>query len=211
MRLIAARYALAAFTLCTVFVSGHSKAEASVSCICIKFMYVDMGFTQIYYALEHPDCSPAQCPTYNPVWYSGSNLPTNQNCPNCLSGARSAAAAQQEPKLAAPKPVDFDLRKGDKEISLNPLLPLTHDPIGFGQPRTGTIVHPDDGRLMTVKVFAMQVNDAQTPVILFGVEVGEVAEPNFANVPAERVDGMTYVYRFKIDDVWQDCVIVASR
>jgi hypothetical protein len=211
MRLNAARHALVAFTLSSIFLSASPEADATIGCVCIRYMVADMGYTQIYYAFQYDDCSmEAPCPGGNPVWYSGYNLPTDQQCPDCLQGA-NRAAQQQEPKLAAPKPVDFDLRQGDKEIALNPLLPLTHDPIGFGQPRTGTIIHPDDGEPMTVKVFAMQVNDGLTPVILLGVEVGQVDKPDFANLPAERVDGMTYVYRFKIDDVWQDCVIVASR
>lgn len=191
--------------------SGGVASMESTSCICVIEMIANMGYTQIYRAVEYYDCEDELCDDPHEVWHSGYQLPTNQQCPNCINDYRLAALKRKEPQLAAAKPADFDLRDGDKEISLNPELDATHDPDGFGQPRVGTILHPDDGRPMSVKVFAMKVNGKRPTTLLFGVEVDHVDEPEFRDLPAKRSSNMKYAYEFEIDGVWQHCLVVATR
>jgi hypothetical protein len=176
-------------------------------CLCIKFMYADLGETEVYYAHEHDDCSSfEQCTVFAEVWHTGENLPVNQVCPyNCTEmRCLPLHTVVDQPKLSAPRPEGVDIHAGDPDVRLT-MLPKSEKAY-----RTGIFYHPDDRREIPVKVFFMRVHTPRGSFrVCVGVEVESITVRQF-EANAVRLPDLDYVYQLDYGS-GPGCVVIASQ
>jgi hypothetical protein len=217
MHASAKRACLLVLTVMTLFgagqlqpVRGQEKAIKDQSkrsgCVCIKFMYADLGETEIYYAHEYDECIEELCPFPYVTYYTGSNLPVNQQCPDgCLSKSKLKRQGTEQPKLDAAKPDDWDIHDdGDDEVKLNSEV--------WTRPKGSItrIMVTEDGDEIPIKIFFTKVRSLSvTAVAAFGVEVEEV-EDDEREVTGKLVEGFDHLYCIQLTPQHQ-CLVVTAQ
>jgi hypothetical protein len=197
----------------TIAAKEPTKDQASRErggCVCIKFLHADLGDTQVYYAHEYDECLEELCPYPNVVYYTGTDLPVDQQCPDeCLRHAQLETLLQEgqaddQPGLGAAKPENFDIyAPGDPDIRLNPDLPKS--PKGC---LTG-IMHTEEEGDILVKIFFTRMRSLTvTAVACIGVEVNHVTDIQFER-DGELLDGFDHVYQIQLNS--SPCLVITEK
>jgi hypothetical protein len=199
--------------------STKDKASRERSgCICVRFMYADLGETQVYYAHEYDECLEELCPFPNVVYYTGTVTDPDQICPyECMSkeGLRESERLTEQPKLSAAKPRDFNIHEDwDPDVQLNPH--VRKDDLDYFERWMPIPDQNGDGdeELIPIKIFVTRVHGASiTAVATFGVEVTNVGA-DARRIRSDRVhlvDGYTHLYRVDLTGHHYCLVLIADQ
>jgi hypothetical protein len=161
--------------------------------------------TQLYYAHEHDECTTAQCPYYEEIWFSGNHLNVNEVCPSCHAGGTYAA----EPDLGIDsiKAPGYDLYTDPDQLNIVQGSGISVTP---GRTMQGIFRDPDTRQPRFAKVFTMTYHKTGFPDREFaiGVEITHLTQaPDFIKKSA-HYRGKAHMYKIGIDPGQRECVIL---